>query len=93
MQRIKAGEADLARLDERIDKHRRLRARRGALRAAVAIGHKILVCAYRMLATGANYRDLGAAYLDGLDRRRSASHLLRRLRDMGYDVQATPKAA
>ena len=48
------------------DKHRRLRARRGALRAAVAIGHKILVCAYRMLATGANYRELGAAYLDGL---------------------------
>jgi transposase len=74
-------------------KHRRLLARRGPLRAAVAIGHKILVCAYRMLASGTDYRELGAAYLDSLDRQRSANHLIRRLRDMGYDVHATPKAA
>jgi hypothetical protein len=46
------------------DKHHRLKARRGALRAGLAIAHKILVSAYRMLATGLPYRDLGEAYLD-----------------------------
>jgi hypothetical protein len=29
------------------------------MRAAVAIGHKILIAAYRMLSTGTDYKDLG----------------------------------
>jgi transposase len=41
------------------DKFYRLKARRGGLRAALAIAHKILVAAYHMLATGADYKDLG----------------------------------
>src|SRR4051794_5590183 len=41
------------------DKFYRLKARRGGLRAALAIAHKILVAAYPMLATGADYKDLG----------------------------------
>lgn len=75
------------------EKYRRLQARRGKLRAAVAIAHKILVAAYHMLAKRSDYRELGAGYLDQLNRRRTASHLTRRLHDMGYDVQITPKAA
>ena len=39
----------------------RLKARRGALRAALAIAHKILVSAYHMLAKNLPYRDLGEA--------------------------------
>ena len=46
------------------DKYHRLKARRGAMRAALAIAHKILVAAYHMLAAGIDYRDLGEAYLD-----------------------------
>src|SRR5664279_3411063 len=34
------------------DKYHRLKARRGAMRAALAIAHKILVAAYHMLAAG-----------------------------------------
>ena len=75
------------------DKYRRLRARIGASRAGVAIGHKILVIAYRMLTDGNDYRDLGPGYLDQLNTHRTAGNLLRRLRQMGYDVQLTPKAA
>jgi len=75
------------------DKYRRLRARIGASRAGVAIGHKILVIAYRMLTDGADYQDLGPGYLDQLNTRRTAGNLLRRLREMGYHVQLTPKAA
>ena len=75
------------------EKHRRLRARRGEMRAHVAIAHKILVAAYHILATGAEYVDLGPAYLDRVDQKRTARQLTRRLQDLGYDVQITPKAA
>jgi transposase len=68
------------------DKYRRLKSRRGAMRAAVAIGHKILVAAYHVLATGNDYKDLGGGYLDQLNIHRTAGNLLRRLRHMGYDV-------
>jgi len=73
------------------DKYRRLKSRRGALRAAVAIGHKILVIAYRMLAGDSDYQELGDGYLDQLNSRRSASNMVRRLRQMGYDVQISRK--
>ncbi len=75
------------------EKHRRLRARCGELRAHVAIAHKILVAAYHILATGSDYQDLGASYLDQVNERRTAMQLTRRLRDMGYDVAIKPKAA
>jgi transposase len=75
------------------EKHRRLRARRGELRAHVAIAHKIIVAVDPMLATGSEYQDLGPTYLDRIDQRRTANQLTRRLRDLGYDVQITPKAA
>ena len=68
------------------DKYHRLKARRGALRAALAIAHKILVAAYHMLAKGLPYRDLGGAYLDQLDQTRTAANLKRRLERLGYTV-------
>lgn len=75
------------------EKHRRLRARRGEMRAHVAIAHKILVAAYHILASGSEYRDLGPGYLDQIDQRRTAGQLARRLRDLGYEVDIKPKAA
>jgi len=70
-----------------------LKGRRGALRAAVAIGHKILVAAYRMLATGSDYKDLGEGYLDQLNSHRTVGNMVRRIREMGYDIQISKKAA
>jgi transposase len=75
------------------EKHRRMRARRGEMRAHVAIAHKILVAVYHVLATGSDYQDLGPTYLDRIDQRRTANQLTRRLRDLGYDVQLALKAA
>ncbi len=40
-------------------KYGKLKARRGGGRAALAIGHKLLVCVYHMLSTGTVYKDLG----------------------------------
>jgi transposase len=75
------------------DKFYRLRARRGTKRAAMAIGHKILIAAYHLLATGAPYRDLGATYLDGLEKRHTTQNLVRRLERLGYEVTIGPKVA
>ena len=75
------------------DKYHRLKARRGYLRAAIAIAHKILVAAYHMLATGAPFRDLGEAFLGQQARRRTTANLIRRLNTLGYDVMLQPRAS
>ena len=75
------------------DKYHRLRARRGRLRATMAIAHKILIAAYHMLARGVPYRELGEAFLDQQARQRTVRHLLHRLNHLGYDVMLQPRAA
>lgn len=75
------------------EKFRRLNARRGKMRAAVAIAHKILVSVWHRLTDRTFYRDLGAGYLDQIDHTRNAHHLVRRLTNMGYDVQLLQRAA
>jgi transposase len=75
------------------EKYRRLAAKRGKMRALVAIGHKILVTAYHMLTNRSDYRELGAGYLDQLNHHRTVNNLTKRLRTLGYDVQITPQAA
>ncbi len=74
------------------DKYHRLKARRGALRAALAIAHKILVSAYHMLAKNLPYRDLGEAYLDQISQTRTVANLKRRLERLGYKVTLEQKA-
>ena len=73
------------------DKYHRLKARRGALRAALAIVYKILIAAYHMLARGVSYRELGEAYLDQLSQTRTAANLKRRPERLGYHVTLEPK--
>ena len=75
------------------EKYRRLSSRRGKMRAAVAVAHKILVAAYHMLADRSDYRELGPDYLDRLHHHRTAINLTNRFRAMGYNVQITARAA
>jgi transposase len=75
------------------DKFNRLRARRGPVRALMAIAHKLLIAAFHLLATGEAFRDLGESYLDQVARRRSTARLIQRLSNLGYDVTLVPKAA
>ena len=75
------------------DKYNRLRARRGPVRALMAVAHKLLIAAYHMLATGETFRDLGESYLDQVTRKRSTARLVQRLSNLGYDVTLVPKAA
>ena len=70
-------------------KYRRIAARRGPKRAAVAVAHKIAIAIYHMLRDGTEYRDLGPTHLDEVNKARTAHRLLQRLRALGYDVTAT----
>jgi transposase len=74
------------------DKFHRLKARRGPLRAALAIAHKILVAAYHMLAKGVGYHELGEAYLDQIRQTRTVANLKRRIERLGYHVTLQPIA-
>jgi transposase len=75
------------------DKYHRLRARRGRLRAAMAIAHKILVAAFHLLAKGVPFHELGGSFLDQQARQRTTKHLVRRLNSLGYEVLLRPTSA
>jgi len=71
----------------------RLRARRGAKKAIVAVAASMLTAAYHMLKNGVEYRDLGADHFTRRDRSKAIQRLVRRLADLGCHVQMTPQAA
>ena len=73
--------------------YRRLAARRGKAKAAIAVGHSILVVAYHLLTEGTTYRELGANYFDQRDRQGVTRRLVHRLEDLGYAVKLAPAAA
>ncbi len=70
-----------------------IRSRRGPQRAAVAVGHSILVIAWHLLTTGEPYNDLGGDYFD---RRRNSTarqrRLVAQLEAMGHRVTLEPAA-
>lgn len=72
--------------------YRRLAARKGAKRAAVAVGHAILVIAYHILQRRTTYHDLGYEYFDHLNQDRLRQQLVRRLEGLGYAVQISTLA-
>jgi transposase len=67
----------------------RLKARRGAMKAIVAVAASMLRSVYYMLTRREAYRDLGPAHFDQRNRTRTASRLLKRLKEMGIDVLQT----
>jgi transposase len=70
--------------------YRRLLARKGKKRAAVAVARSILVIAYHILTTHEPYRDLGADYLDQRHRQAVERRLVQRLEALGYAVSLQP---
>ena len=64
----------------------RLKARRGAKKAILAVAASMLTAAYFMLRDGTPYRDLGPQHFDQRHRARSIRRLLRRLEDLGCQV-------
>jgi transposase len=75
------------------DQYRRLVVRRGKGKAAVAVGHRILLIAYRLLQQREDYGEVAPADLD--ERRHAQARLraVQQLRQLGYDVTLTAKEA
>lgn len=71
--------------------YHRIRGRRGTSRAAVAVGHSILVIVWHLLSTGETYTDLGGDYFD---KRHSTAarqrRLVAQLEAMGHTVTLEP---
>jgi transposase len=72
--------------------YHRLAARRGTKRAAVAVGHTILVIVYHLLSEDDVYCDLGDRYFDERDGQAVERRLVARLEGLGYTVSFQPAA-
>ena len=71
----------------------RLRSRRGAKKAICAVAASILTAAYHMIKDGTVYQDLGHDHFDSCHKEAHTKRLLRRLANLGYDVEIKPATA
>ena len=71
---------------------RRLQARIGGKKAAVAVGHKILTIVYHLLTEGTTYDDGRYNRLSRKQENRQFKRALSTLEQLGYQVQLTPAA-
>jgi transposase len=67
-------------------KHARLKQRRGAKRALLAIAHSMLVAIYYMLKREQDYVELGAKFVADDEKGRKKTSLIRQLEQLGYSV-------
>ena len=65
----------------------RVKARRGAKKAAGAVAASILTAVYYILRDGVSYHELGPDHYIQRDKDRIARRLAKRLEDLGYNVQ------
>jgi transposase len=62
-------------------------ARGGKKRAAVAVGHTILVAAYHILKEEVDYKDLGGDYFQKRNEEKTTRRLIKQLEQFGYQVE------
>ena len=65
----------------------RIKSRRGSKKAVIAVAASMLNAAYYMLRDDVDYRDLGSAYFDLVDRTKAATRLVKRLTNLGFTVE------
>jgi transposase len=73
--------------------YHRVRARRGANRASLAVAHSLLVAVWHMLQTGETYLDPGGDYYTRRDPGRTTRRLVAQLERLGHTVTLTEGAA
>lgn len=74
---------------------KRLAARRGVKRAVMAVAHTMLIIGYHMLKNGTDYYELGANYLEQINKDQLQRYYTKRLQNLGLKVtiEAVPNAA
>jgi transposase len=73
--------------------YQRVRARRGANRASLAVAHSLLTAVWHMLQTGQTYTDPGGDYYTRRDPERTTRRLVAQLERLGHTVTLTGGAA
>jgi transposase len=73
-------------------RYARLGRRRGKKKAALAVGHSILVAAYHIQRDGVPHQDLGPDHFDRVATHRLTRHDVGRLERLGYHVTLDPEA-
>ncbi|XOK64853.1 transposase [Paenibacillus elgii] len=73
--------------------YRRIAARKGGQRAAIAVAHSMMTIAYYLLTRGENYRDLGANYFETRQQEMIVKQSVRRLENLGFTVTISNPAA
>lgn len=71
----------------------RIRSKRGPKKAVVAVAASMLTAAFFILRDQVEYRDLGENHLARRDARKVVERLAHRIKELGYDVEVTKKAA
>ena len=71
----------------------RIKSRRGAKKAVMAVAASMLQAAFFMLRDGVEYRDLGSEHFERRDKTKAIGRLIRRLGDLGCQVEIKATAA
>lgn len=74
-------------------KYRRTAARRGPMKAIVAVAHSILNAVWHLLADGECYADPGADHFTRLDPIKAKNNAIKKLNSLGFEVTITPATA
>jgi transposase len=67
----------------------RIRARRGAKKAIIAVAASMLTAIWHMLRDATKWQDLGANHFDRANTQKTANRLIRQLQQLGFNVQVT----
>jgi transposase len=71
----------------------RLKSRRGAKKAIVAVAASMLTAAFYILRDGVTYRDLGGDHFTRRNPEQTAKRLIKRLEGLGFAIEARPTTA
>ncbi|MEV0178954.1 transposase [Streptomyces sp. NPDC050625] len=71
-------------------RYKRLAARRGPLKALVAVEHSIITAIWHMLTDNVPYHELGGTYFIQRDPERATRQAINRLNQLGYTVTLNP---
>lgn len=70
----------------------RIAARRGANRAAVAVGHSILIICYHMIKNRTRFKDLGEDFFTKQNKEALLKRHIKRIEELGYKIELVESA-
>jgi transposase len=74
-------------------KYRRIAARRGPIKAIVALEHAMLIAVWHMLTNGVFYEEPGGDFFTRRDPEKAKNRAVAQLQKLGYDVTVKPQQA